>query len=112
MPARNNRGGAMIRDGYSRYSVAPAAYACAVTSHSNRRNYAGGVLCRSAQTDHVLLSESRLEAGSNTSAIALRVIGGDEKATQCLGYNQATLFLGDVNTDTVKCGHDSRGIRT
>jgi hypothetical protein len=27
----------------------------------------------------------RVEAGSNTSAVALRVVGGDEKGTQCLG---------------------------
>jgi hypothetical protein len=28
---------------------------------------------------------SRLEAGTNTSIVALRVVGGDEKGTQCLG---------------------------
>jgi hypothetical protein len=28
---------------------------------------------------------SRVEAGSNTSTVALRVVGGDEKGTQCLG---------------------------
>jgi hypothetical protein len=28
-----------------------------------------------------------LEAGSNTSTIALQVVGGNEKGTQCLGYN-------------------------
>jgi hypothetical protein len=27
----------------------------------------------------------RVEAGSNTSTVALRVVGGDEKGTQCLG---------------------------
>jgi hypothetical protein len=26
----------------------------------------------------------RVEAGSNTSTVALRVVGGDEKGTQCL----------------------------
>jgi hypothetical protein len=26
-----------------------------------------------------------VEAGSNTSTVALRVVGGDEKETQCLG---------------------------
>jgi hypothetical protein len=26
-----------------------------------------------------------VEAGSNTSIVALRVVGGDEKKTQCLG---------------------------
>jgi hypothetical protein len=29
--------------------------------------------------------EPRVEAGSNTSTVALRVVGGDEKGTQCLG---------------------------
>jgi hypothetical protein len=28
---------------------------------------------------------SRVEAGSNTSTVALRDVGGDEKGTQCLG---------------------------
>jgi hypothetical protein len=36
--------------------------------------------------------ESRVKAGSNTSTVALRVVGGDEKGTQC--YNWATLFSG------------------
>jgi hypothetical protein len=30
-------------------------------------------------------SESRVEAGSNTSTVALRVVGGDEKGVHCLG---------------------------
>jgi hypothetical protein len=29
--------------------------------------------------------QPRVEAGSNTSTEALRVVGGDEKGTQCLG---------------------------
>jgi hypothetical protein len=29
--------------------------------------------------------KSRVEVGSNTSTVALRVVGGDEKRTQCLG---------------------------
>jgi hypothetical protein len=29
--------------------------------------------------------EVRVEAGSNTSTVAIRVVGGDEKGTQCLG---------------------------
>jgi hypothetical protein len=37
-------------------------------------------------------------AEKSDSVVALRVIGGDEKGTQCLGYNRATLFLGDINT--------------
>jgi hypothetical protein len=28
---------------------------------------------------------SRVEPGSNTSTVALRVVGGDEKGSQCLG---------------------------
>jgi hypothetical protein len=28
---------------------------------------------------------SRVEAGSNTSTVAMQVVGGDEKGTQCLG---------------------------
>jgi hypothetical protein len=46
----------------------------------------------------------RVEAGSNTSTVALRVVGGDEKGTQwkpsAWGYNWVTLFLGDINTGT------------
>jgi hypothetical protein len=41
-----------------------------------------------------------VEADSSTSTVALRVVGGDEKGTQCLGYNRATLFLTDINTGT------------
>jgi hypothetical protein len=29
--------------------------------------------------------KARVEAGSNTSTVALRVVGGDEKGTRCLG---------------------------
>jgi hypothetical protein len=36
-------------------------------------------------------SHQAVEAGSNTSTVALRVVGGDEKGTQ---------FLGDINTGT------------
>jgi hypothetical protein len=31
------------------------------------------------------VNEARVEAGSNTSTVALRVVGGDGKGTQCLG---------------------------
>jgi hypothetical protein len=42
---------------------------------------------------------SRVEAGSNTSTVALRVIGSDEKGpSSAWGYNWVTLFLGDINT--------------
>jgi hypothetical protein len=38
------------------------------------------------------------EAGSNTSTLTLRVIGGDEK--------------GNLKSETVKYGHESQGTRT
>jgi hypothetical protein len=38
-----------------------------------------------AETWLFSLSLSCVEAGSNTSTVALRVVGGDEKGTQCLG---------------------------
>jgi hypothetical protein len=38
----------------------------------------------------------RLEAGSNTSTVALRVVGGDGKGTQYLGHP----VPGDINTET------------
>jgi hypothetical protein len=43
---------------------------------------------------------SAIASLSNTPAMALRVVGGDKKGTQCLGYNRATLFVGDINTGT------------
>jgi hypothetical protein len=39
-----------------------------------------------------------VEAVSNTSTVALRVVGGDEK--------------GNLESETVKYGHESRGTRT
>jgi hypothetical protein len=41
---------------------------------------------------------SRVEAGSNTSTVALRVVGGDER--------------GSIESETVKYGHKSHGTRT
>jgi hypothetical protein len=41
-----------------------------------------------------------LEVGSNTSTVALRVMGGEKRGTQCWGYNWTTLFLWDINTAT------------
>jgi hypothetical protein len=43
-----------------------------------------------------------VEAGSNTSTAALRVVEGDEKGTQFRSreYNWATLSMGDINTET------------
>jgi hypothetical protein len=41
---------------------------------------------------------TRVEAGSNTSTVTLRVIGGDEK--------------GSLNSETVKYGHETKGTQT
>jgi hypothetical protein len=43
---------------------------------------------------------TRVEVGSNISAVALRLVQGDENGTQYLGYNRATLFLGNINMET------------
>jgi hypothetical protein len=72
----------------------------------------------------VCVRSARVEAGPNTSTVALRVTEGDEKEPGAWGYNSATPFLGDINTGTcppgwgslesprVKCDHESRGTRT
>jgi hypothetical protein len=39
-----------------------------------------------------------VEAGSNTSTVTLRVVGGDEK--------------GSLKSETVKYGHENKGTRT
>jgi hypothetical protein len=41
----------------------------------------------SGELKHYTYWYPRVEAGSNTSTVALRVVGEDEKRTQCLGYN-------------------------
>jgi hypothetical protein len=41
---------------------------------------------------------TRVEAGSNTSTVTLRVVGDDEK--------------GSLKSETVKYGHESQGTRT
>jgi hypothetical protein len=41
---------------------------------------------------------TRVEAGSNTSTVTLRVVGGDEK--------------GSLKSETVKYGHECQGTRT
>jgi hypothetical protein len=43
---------------------------------------------------------SDVEAGYNTSTVALRVVRGDGKETQGRRYIWATLFLWDINTGT------------
>jgi hypothetical protein len=52
-----------------------------------------------------------VEAGSNTSTVALRVVGGNEKGTQCLGDNWTTLFLEVINTVTWPSRLRKPGIR-
>jgi hypothetical protein len=45
-----------------------------------------------------ILKHTRVEAGSNTSIVILRVVGGDEK--------------GSLEYETIKYGHESYGTRT
>jgi hypothetical protein len=45
-----------------------------------------------------MISLTRVEAGSNTSTVTLRVVGGDEK--------------GSLKSETVKSGHESQGTQT
>jgi hypothetical protein len=40
------------------------------------------------------------EAGSNTSTVALRVVGGDKREPSAWKYKWATLFVGGINTGT------------
>jgi hypothetical protein len=64
---------------------------------------------------------ARVEAGWNTSTVALRVVGGDEKGTQCLGHpvpggykigDLALQVWGSLESEAVKYGHESRGTMT
>jgi hypothetical protein len=48
--------------------------------------------------DKVRPSQTRVEAGSNTSTVTLRVVGGDEK--------------GSLKSERVKDGNESQGTRT
>jgi hypothetical protein len=61
-----------------------------------------GVFCGSAPKLYVynedLKLSSRVEAGSNTSTVILRVVGGDKS--------------GSLESETVKYGHESYGTRT
>jgi hypothetical protein len=49
-------------------------------------------------TDRVEFRDTRVEAGSNTATVTLRVVGGDEK--------------GSLKSETVKYGRESQGNRT
>jgi hypothetical protein len=69
---------------------------------------------------------ARVEAGSNTSTVALLVLRDDKREPSAWRHNWAILFLWDINTgiwtfglgslesETVKYGHEfeSRGTRT
>jgi hypothetical protein len=72
-------------------------------AHNNRVTVEGGdlylVLPEVIREGHVWTpSQSRVEAGSNTSTVALRVVGGDEK--------------GSLKSETVKYDHESHETRT
>jgi hypothetical protein len=47
---------------------------------------------------HIYIYFTRVEAGSNTSTVALRVVRGEEK--------------GNLESETVKYGHECHGTRT
>jgi hypothetical protein len=65
-----------------------------------------------------------LEAGYNNSTVALRVVIGDNKGTQCLGlylghtvpwgykYKDLDLQVGRVSSEIIKCGHEFCGTWT
>jgi hypothetical protein len=91
-------------------------------ARSNRRNVGRGIFCAVRAEATSLDLASRVEVGSNTSTVSLRVVGGDENQPSVWGYN--CLFLGDINTgtwpsrlgslesETVKYGHEFRRSRT
>jgi hypothetical protein len=58
----------------------------------------GGGDLYSGRVEVIKGSALRVEAGSNTSTVTLRVVGGDEK--------------GGLKPETVKYGHESYGTRT
>jgi hypothetical protein len=56
-----------------------------------------------------------VEVGSNTSIVALRVLGGDENGIQCLGdinTGPGAPGWGSLESETVKCGHETHETRT
>jgi hypothetical protein len=56
-------------------------------------------LSRPSFTEYRDYWKSRVEVGSNTSTVALRVVGGHKMELSAWDYNWATLFLGDTNRD-------------
>jgi hypothetical protein len=65
-----------------------------VTTQQNR----GSVQYGDFYSGRVEVIKGSVEAGSNTSTVILRVVGGDEK--------------GSLESETVKYGHESYGTRT
>jgi hypothetical protein len=51
-----------------------------------------------SQRSRVGTTDTRVEAGSNTSTVTLRVVGGDK--------------MGSLKSETVKYGRESQGSRT
>jgi hypothetical protein len=49
---------------------------------------------RYTEDSQLRISRQSVEAGSNTSTIALRVVGGEEKGTQCPGMQLVHLVPG------------------
>jgi hypothetical protein len=47
--------------------------------------------------------------GSNISTVDLRVVGGDEKGTQCRGVQPSPAGWRSPESERVKYGHESRG---
>jgi hypothetical protein len=72
---------------------------------------------------NAVFKKSRVEAGSNTFIVTLRVEKVTKREPSAWGFNQTTLFLGDINmrtwppnwenleSETAKCGHEPRGPR-
>jgi hypothetical protein len=84
------------------YTVKPfLGNSCKQVPASNSRGSAGnrvfyGGPCRELKDNWSKYRQSCVEAGSNTSTVALRVIRGDEE--------------GSLESETVKYGHKSHGL--
>jgi hypothetical protein len=82
-------------NGRSTDSIENGRSDCCLATSNNVRNSI--VACVYA-TEGCLSEKTRVEAGSNTSIVTLRVVGGDEK--------------GSLKSETVKYGRKSQGTRT
>jgi hypothetical protein len=58
---------------------------CLDSNKKSGRKSQMGALFQDILADGRNMTLTSMEAGSNTSTVALRVVGGDEKGTQCLG---------------------------